>query len=197
MAGRKKDTTIRGFVALDLDTVSVRRIARVSDRLRMGSGAPSAAWTPAAKLHLTLKFMGELLLDSAAPLAKAIGKFVAGKEAPRLGTFGLDAFPSVAEAEVVVAELSDPFGDVAALAAAVAKIANKHGCPPETRPFRPHVTLARLKRPYDARRWLRPELAGGADGCSAAAVALYRSDRTEDGATYVSLGRWEYETSGG
>jgi 2'-5' RNA ligase len=192
MSSKKKDVTVRAFVALDLDPVSLRRVARVADRLRMGSGAPSATWTPPAKIHVTLKFMGELSVDSVTPLGKALGGLVAGKKAPRPGTFRLDAFPSAEEADVVVAELLDPFGDLRKLAAAVDKIAGKHGYPSETRPFRPHMTLARLKRAYDTRRWLRPEVAGGTDECRAASMTLYRSDLGAEGSTYTALGRWEY-----
>jgi RNA 2',3'-cyclic 3'-phosphodiesterase len=192
MAAKKNGQAIRAFVALDLDTVSVRRVARVADRLRMGSGAPSAAWTPSAKLHVTMKFMGELSLDAVLPFGNALGVLASGKRAPRPGSFRLDAFPSVEEAEIVVAELEDPFGDLGKLAVAVDKLAKKHGCPTETRPFRPHVTLARLKRPYDTRRWLRPELAGGADECAAIAVTLYRSDRGAEGSTYVKLATFAY-----
>jgi len=192
MPSSDEDDSVRAFVALDLDAVSLRRVARVADRLRMGSGAPSATWTPSTKMHVTLKFMGHLSVDAVAPIGKALGRLVAGKKAPRPGTFRLDAFPSVEDAKIVVAELGDPFGDLGKLAAAVDKIASKHGVADETRPFRPHVTLARLKRPYDTRRWLRPELAGGKDECKVAAMTLYRSELGAEGSTYVPLGRFEY-----
>jgi len=195
MPERSKPQTIRAFVALDLDAVSVRRVARVADRLRMGSGAPSASWTPPGKMHVTVKFLGNVSVDAISPIGRALDRLVAGKRAPRLGTFRLGAFPSVEEAEVVVAELEDPSGDLRKLAAALDKIASKHGVAPESRPFRPHVTLARLKRAYDTRRWLRPDLAGGADECRAAAVTLYRSDRSAEGATYVQLARVELAKS--
>jgi 2'-5' RNA ligase len=192
MPSRKRNVSVRAFVALDLDAVSLRRVARIADRLRMGSGAPSATWTPPGKMHVTLKFMGELSVDRTTPFGKALGALVVDKKAPRPGTFRLDAFPSAEEADVIVAELLDPFGDLRKLAAAVDKIAGKHGCPSEQRPFRPHVTLARLKRAYDTRRWLRPEVAGGTDECWAASMTLYKSDLGAEGSTYTALGRWEY-----
>jgi 2'-5' RNA ligase len=187
MREKIKHPTIRAFVAIDLDTVSVRRVARVADRLRMGSGAPSATWTATANIHVTLKFVAELAGGAVEPLGKAVSALVTGKSAPRLGTFRLDAFPSIEEAEVIVAALEDPFEDLRKLAVALDKIAGKHGGVSETRPFRPHVTLARLKRPYDTRRWLRPELAGGADECKAAALTLYRSDLDANGPKYEPL----------
>jgi 2'-5' RNA ligase len=192
MPEKSKRRTIRAFVAVDLDTVSVRRVARVADRLRMGSGAPSATWTPTANIHVTLKFVADLPEDAVLPLGKAVGALVTGKKAPRPGTFRLDAFPSIEEAEIILAALEDPFDDLRKLALTLDKLAGKYGAPSDARPFRPHVTLARLKRPYDTRRWLRPELAGGADECKAASTTLYRSDLGASGSTYVALASFAY-----
>src|SRR5580658_7649929 len=102
-----QDETLRAFVALDLDAPSSRRIGRVSDRLRMGSGAPSATWTPAPKMHVTLKFLGDLAVEDVAPLEQALRPIAEGKPAPAPCSFRLDAFPSVQDARVIVAELLD------------------------------------------------------------------------------------------
>jgi 2'-5' RNA ligase len=187
--------SIRAFVALDFDATSVRRVLRVADRLRMASGAPSATWTPQDKMHLTLKFMGSLPADAVAPLGKSLGALVEGKPAPRPGTCVLEAFPRSEHANVVVLELSDPDGAVGKLAARVEKLALRHGVPAEGRAFRPHLTLARLKRPYDARRWLRPDLAEAAGEVTATRLVLYRSElgRGKDGTSlYVPLATFAY-----
>jgi 2'-5' RNA ligase len=183
---------IRAFVALDLDPTSRRRVARVADRLRMGSGAPSAMWALPAAMHVTLKFMGELAIDAVAPLGAALRFLVEGQAAPRAGALRLEAFPSLEEANVVVVELEDPSRALAKLAGRVDKLAQKHGVQPEQRSFRPHVTLARLKRPYDARRWLRPELADGAGECRAAGLTLFRSDLGAGKPTHVPLARFVF-----
>ncbi|MDP9037382.1 MAG: RNA 2',3'-cyclic phosphodiesterase [Myxococcota bacterium] len=188
-----KGTTIRAFVALDLDTTSVRRVIRVADRLRMGSGAPSATWTSAPKLHLTLKFMEELATDAAAPLATALRALAEGKAAPAPCAFRLDAFPSVEEARIVVVELADRSGELSKLADRVAKLCAKHGVPREEQPLRPHVTLARLKRPYDARRWIRPDLAERAGDCKASHLTLYQSEPATSGAVYTPLARFRFD----
>jgi 2'-5' RNA ligase len=193
MTRPKEKTTIRAFVALDLDAMSVRRVARVADRLRMGSGAPSAVWTPTAKMHVTLRFIGHLPVDAVAPLGKEVGALVVRKRSPLPGSFRLDAFPSVEHARIVVAELEDPQGDLSKLAGRVDRIATKHAGPAaEERSFRPHVTLARLKRPYDSRKWVRPELSG-ADACRVVGLTLYRSDLGPQGSIYVPLARFEYD----
>jgi 2'-5' RNA ligase len=188
----KKEATIRAFVALDLDPTSVRRVARVADRLRMGSGAPSATWTPVEKMHVTLKFAGELRAAAVPLLGPALAPLVEGKGAPQACRLRLDAFPSMNDAQIVVVELEDTSGGLGKLADRVEKLLQKHGVPKEARAFRPHVTLARLKRPYDARRWLRVELAASAGECRATALTLYRSDLEADGSSYVPLARFAF-----
>ncbi|HEY8040091.1 MAG TPA: RNA 2',3'-cyclic phosphodiesterase [Polyangiaceae bacterium] len=188
----KKGETIRAFVALDLDSMSLRRVARTADRLRMGSGAPSAAWVPPAKMHVTLKFMAALPVDLVAPLGQALRALAEGKPAPAPSSFRLAAFPSAQGASIIVVELDDARGGVARLAEKVEKLTARHRLPREDRPFRPHVTLARLKRAYDARKWLRPELAEGAGECRAATLTLYRSEPSPEGSAYVPLARFAF-----
>jgi RNA 2',3'-cyclic 3'-phosphodiesterase len=188
----KKTATIRAFVALDLDPMSLRRVVRVADRLRMGSGAPSATWVPGPKMHVTLRFMAALPTDAVEALSKALGTLTEGKNAPKPCALRLAAFPSIEDAEIVVVELDDTSHGVGKLAEKVDKLATKLGIAGDSRPFRPHVTLARLKRAYDSRRWLRQELVEGAGVCRAHSVTLYRSDVAEEGATYVPLARFEF-----
>jgi 2'-5' RNA ligase len=183
--------TLRAFVALDLDAMSMRRVARVSDRLRMGSGAPSATWTASANLHLTLKFLGDISRQTVAPLARALEALIEGS-APAPAPFRLDALPSVEGARVVVAVLDDREGRIGSLAAAVEEEAGRFGVEPSERAFLPHVTLARLKVSYDVRRWLRPNLAPGTDTCSFVSLTLFESKLSDAGPTYVPLARFEY-----
>lgn len=190
---KSKGGTVRAFVALDLDPTGLRRVVRLSDRLRMSSGAPSAAWVPASKMHVTLKFAAELPETAVEPLGKALAALAEGKAAPPPCGLHLDAFPSAAKASIVVAELVDAKGALAKLAAKVDKLVAKYGVAPETRPFRPHVTLARVKLEYDARRWMRPELTEVAGECRMGALTLYRSILKEEGAVYEVLGRWGFD----
>jgi 2'-5' RNA ligase len=194
MGGGKLADTIRAFVALDLDAKSLRRVVRLADRLRMASGAPSATWAPQENLHLTLKFMPSLPAAAVAPLGKALAPLVEAGP-PQPGTCRLQAFPSVEQASVIVIELADPRGDLSRLAAKIEKQASRHGVAPESRAFVPHVTIARLKRPYDSRRWLKPELAEAAGEFNVCKLTLYRSDLgagKQGGAVYVPLASFDY-----
>ena len=193
MVGTKeKPERIRAFVALDLDTTSLRRIVRTADRLRMASGAPAATWTTGDKMHITLKFAGQLDVAAAAPIGQALRELAEGKPAPAPCTVKLDAFPKMEHARVVVCELVDASGDITKLAASVDKLTAKHGVPKEDRPFRPHVTLARLKRPYDARKWLRADVAEAAGECRCTTLTLYRSQLKPEGSLYMPLATFAF-----
>jgi RNA 2',3'-cyclic 3'-phosphodiesterase len=191
----KKGATLRAFVALDLEPMSLRRVVRVADRLRMGSGAPSAIWVLPAQMHVTLKFMGALPADAVGPLGKALRTLAEGKRAPKPCALRLAAFPTIEDAEIVVVELDDASGGVTKLAEKIGKLTSKLGTTGDARDFRPHVTLARLKRPYDSRKWLRRELVEGAGECRASRITLYRSDPGAEGSTYVPLERFDFATA--
>ena len=194
-AAKQKPERIRAFVALDLDTLSLRRIVRTSDRLRMASGAPAATWTTSDKMHITLKFAGELDAAAAVPIGAALRTLAEGKPPPAPCKVKLDAFPKMEQARIVVVELVDASGDIAKLAASIDKLTAKHGVPKEDRPFRPHVTLARLKRPYDARKWLRADVAEAAGECRCATLTLYRSELKPDGSIYIPLASFAFATA--
>ena len=178
---------IRAFFALDLDPTSLRRVARVADRLRMATGAPSAAWAPASQMHVTLKFVAELPVDAVVPLGDALAALVARELGPAPCAMRLDAFPRLDNARVVVIELRDESGALGKLAQRIDELTHEHGVPREERAFRPHVTLARLKRAYAARRGARPELAAGAGDCRLVGVTLFQSKLGTGGATHTVL----------
>jgi 2'-5' RNA ligase len=139
--------------------------------------------------------MGERPEDAAAPLARALAPLADGRPPPPPATFRLDAFPRVSDARVVVVELSDQGGAMAKLAERIDKLAAKHGIKREERRFRPHVTLARLKLAYDARRWLRPELAEVAGELRVTHLTLYKSTLGSEGSVYAPLARFEFAGS--
>ncbi len=181
--------TIRAFVALDLDATSRRCLARFADRLRMARGAPSATWVDATHMHVTLKFMAELPGEAVITLGDALRPLVEGMEGLQPCVSRLEAFPTIDAARVVLVELEDASGRLAKLARRVGELAGKFGVAHDDRPFRPHVTLARLKRPYDSRRWLRQGLAAISAECGAAGLTLYRSELGNGAPTYTPLAR--------
>ena len=166
----------RLFVALDLpDGIRATLAAVPIDR---------TTWRPIpeANLHVTLAFLGNRpetdvdLIDVGliTPIIEA------EHEGPELSLGDVRSFGRVLAAELT--------GDLQPLQARVAQSLEAAGVyTPETRPFRPHVTLARLrprtKAPRGTALTLEPRSFHGE------AVTLYASRLHPDGARYEALVR--------
>ncbi|HEY3948642.1 RNA 2',3'-cyclic phosphodiesterase [Phenylobacterium sp.] len=107
-------------------------------------GIEAARWSPPQTLHLTLRFFGDLREDVARDLD---AELVALRARPfEIALAGVGAFGEGPEAHVVWAGVS-PSPPLAHLAKACEGAARRAGLKPDTRTWRPHVTLAYLKRP--------------------------------------------------
>jgi 2'-5' RNA ligase len=133
--------------------------------------ARGVRWTTPDQWHVTLRFLGgadpEVARTALAALETAGCDAILGPGVSRLG-------------RSVLAVAVDGLGDVAA---AVALATAGIGRPPEPRPFRGHITLARLKD--GARPRLRTELHAR---WSVRSVTLVESRLRPDGAAYEIVG---------
>lgn len=135
----------RTFIAIELGEVA--RAFLIRESARLARELPAVHWADPAGLHLTLAFLGELddarLADAqaatgeAAPVVAPFALRIAG-----LGSFGPPTSPRVVWAGVA--------GDLPALArlhAALSAALEQRGFALDTRPFAPHLTLARVRAP--------------------------------------------------
>lgn len=101
-------------------------------------------WAKADGLHLTLKFLGAVAAEQYGSLAEAVGRAVRGTPALSFTLTELGVFPGLAHARVLWAGLESE----SALELLVHRL--EEGCaaigfPLEGRPYRPHVTLGRVR----------------------------------------------------
>ena len=117
---------------------------RINDALEPLRGvAPTLRWVAADRLHLTVKFLGEqpesIVPTLSDALDTAMGRHV---DAP-LGLGGVGAFPNFRRARVVWLGV-EPHPRLELLHHDVEKACAALGFEPEGRPFRPHLTVARV-----------------------------------------------------
>lgn len=135
---------MRLFLALNFAPPLQEDVAEATRPLR--EALPGLAWVSAPRLHLTLKFLGEIEPGAVEAIRTASEHAVRGARAHEVTLGGVGAFPNLRRPRVVWMGMHDtaPLISVAtSLDHAVAAL----GVPAETRPFRPHVTLARVKVP--------------------------------------------------
>lgn len=136
---------MRTFIAIDLSPEIKARLYSLVERLVPLSR--EVKWVHQDSMHLTLKFLGEVddrqaarvedLLQAITPkydpmpmTFKGTGSFPPGSRSPRILWVGVEAGPSLAALEEEVEGGCEKLGFVR-----------------ERRPFRPHLTLARVKSP--------------------------------------------------
>jgi 2'-5' RNA ligase len=172
---------LRLFVALDLPGAAVRALAAFRD-----AAADPAVWRPLddATFHVTLAFLGHRPETDVAEVAGVLSA-LAPREPPALALAGGLLLPP-RRARVLTVALADERGALAELQGELAsRLAAAGVYTPEARPFRPHVTVARLRPGARAPRALaeQPEPVAFAGG----PVVLYRSRVGRGGASYEQL----------
>jgi 2'-5' RNA ligase len=146
-------------------------------------------WVEPDALHVTLRFLGSTeasrlvdlrrAIEAAATLSAPFGVAVAG--ASLIGS---------RHSPTVVCELVEGGDESRALERALSVALDDRGWPPEARPFRPHLTIARVRRRGDPRAaagTIVDRFPDGRIGWRAERVVLFESVLGSGPATYHGL----------
>jgi len=183
--------TVRAFIAIELDTRLRDKLGGLQQRLRGDVPPGLVRWVRPEGMHLTLKFLGDVLAEQVPEIAEAVRQ-ACEKHAPFECTLsGLGCFPNASRPRVVWVGIQEPSGVLAALHRDVDRTVSALGFEPEQRRFHPHLTLGRVKgRNREAVAALgeyvsRARVKVGT--IQANAVHLMRSDLLPGGAVYTAL----------
>lgn len=136
---------MRLFVAADLPAALRGALASVQEEL--ASAPLPVRWGRPEGIHLTLKFLGEVGGERLAEIRAAL-RGVGDEVAPfALEAAGASAFPTRGAPRLIWVELRGELDAARRLAASIDAALARLGLPRETREFRPHLTLGRVKRP--------------------------------------------------
>jgi len=183
---------IRSFIAVELPGELKLELTRLQDRLRLGSQAP-AKWVDANSVHLTLKFLGNIDRSMADKITVALDEAVRGIHPFRLALGGLGVFPNERRVQVVWVGLTGDVEHLSHLQQRVESSLATLGFAKETRPFTPHLTLARLRdraTPDERQRLgqlvVRTDTTTG-HSLEVDSIHLMRSQLTSEGAIYSCI----------
>ncbi|PID39252.1 MAG: RNA 2',3'-cyclic phosphodiesterase [Proteobacteria bacterium] len=191
---------IRAFVALNLPLDVLGELAEVQKTLRARARAVDRrlSWVPAANMHVTLKFLGDIPVEASYAIRDRLERELAGRESFPLSVGGLGVFPDQRRPRVLWAGVADGGEDGAGalmqLAADVEGWLDELGFEPDGRGFHAHVTLGRFKRgatasdAAGAEFW--SEVEAPEQETRAVEIALYKSELTRSGAEYTALARY-------
>jgi len=181
----QKSRKTRLFIAIPLADEGLERLtAAVTPLKKQWAAVDDVRWTPARNYHLTLAFLGGVAATEIPNLAAIMKDGARGMSPFSLHIGPIDFFPNRKKPRLLAARITDDarLGElqrrlVEALAAA--------GHDLESRKFRPHITVARLKGPAKPQS---PVADSGSVGAFPVdRLNLYQSDTQPTGAVYSVL----------
>jgi RNA 2',3'-cyclic 3'-phosphodiesterase len=168
----------RVFAAVPIpDEMTHALIERVGSLRIPGKVAAPDNW------HVTIRFLGSIHQVTYERFLHGLSA-VGVVPAFRLGLDGLGAFPNPRRATVVWAGISPGAEGLALLNELGEEAAVAAGLEAEERPFRPHLTLSRVRPPEDVRHLMGDEIRLG---WVTDRVVVYRSHPGERGPRYEPL----------
>ncbi len=187
---------MRVFVGVELDDHVRDAAAEIGESLRRDLGRRvNARWVPAANLHVTLWFLGEVQESRIESTLDALNAPFS-ETAFDLEVSGLGAFPPSGEPRVFWLGVTSGGDALRRINRELAARLQPLGFEAERRPYSAHLTIARVKEisrglSYrDLRNMLttrtRPAEAGN---CRVEAVTVFRSRVSSKGAVYEGLQR--------
>ena len=180
---------MRLFIALDIPAEVRAHLAEYMERARLL--APEARWARVEGLHVTLKFIGHVDDAAAGKIKTAL---LAIKAAPFEVKFtGVGFFPNPNAGRVFWAGV-DGGDSLPGLASGIDAAMEKLGIPRETKPYHPHLTLARTSsRPLRGLKPLLDEPLPQFGTMTAREFFLYQSQPQKGGSKYTKLERFGLE----
>lgn len=190
---------IRAFVAVapspSFREALVKAQTELRSRLDQAAGRDvRIQWVKPESLHLTLKFLGDVAEEQLTDIQAALTRVAGRHDRFSVTAEGLGVFPDPRTPRALWIGLTDGDQALARLAADVEETLVAIGCTPETKPFSPHVTLARIKdrsrevgRILVRERLLEREWTVGL--LVIEALVLMKSDLRPTGSVYTALCR--------
>lgn len=184
-------SSLRVFCAVALPSEVRARVAAHIEHLRSALPGVRANWDRAEKLHVTIKFLGEIELARVAALSLAASRAAASVPPFELAIEDAGAFPSQGPPRVIWLGVADSSGGLARLQSTLEDASADEGFTRETRPFHPHLTIARLRTPQGARRLaaLHKDKSFEAARFPVEELLVLRSELGPGGSSYTEISR--------
>ena len=183
--------SLRVFCAVEIPAEVKKHIADHVAFLRLHASDDTARWELIEKIHVTMKFFGEIPTQRIEDLSRAVTRAADSIPPFNLAVRGTGAFPPRGAARVLWLGMHDDSGGLERLQAALEDECAKAGFTREPRPFHPHLTIARLRSPRGAREIAEAHTQNNFqdEAFAITEVIVMRSELEPGGSKYTALSR--------
>lgn len=179
--------SLRSFVALRLSQEIHNQLAWVQDELK--KSAADVKWVKPCAIHLTLKFLDNVSLKLLEEVKNVINRLAGEHQGFKLTINRLGAFPKIEHPRVIWVGIGQGSDESIRLAQGLEKSLAGLGFLPEKRPFKPHLTLGRVRSSHnrDQLKKLLASLNILPKTMHVETLTLFKSTLTPQGAIYQAL----------
>ncbi len=182
---------VRSFIAIELPDELKLELTQLEARLKLGK-QPWVKWVDPYSIHLTLKFLGSIATDRIGEITRAMEAAARGIPPFHLEVKGLGVFPNLRRVQVAWVGIGGEVDKLSQLQQRIESNLVPLGFAPESRPFTPHLTLARVRdqASLDERQKFGQLIVSTrfeAGTIEVDAVNLMRSQLTREGAIYSRI----------
>ncbi len=194
MSTPQPSNTVRVFVAVAISPELERECAGLIRKLQ--DIPAQVKWVRPEGIHITLKFLGNVAQAQLPQIKQAIQRAVEGQRAFSITSNGIGGFPSLKRPRVIWIGLQEnTLAPLKQLQQRVEAELARLGFEPENRPFKPHLTLGRVRTPRNIELVVNTLEKHPLQPISfpVEEVLLMRSELRRDGARYTPLERFALE----
>jgi 2'-5' RNA ligase len=181
--------TVRAFIAIPLPKEVIERIRELGEQLK--KDRLPIRWVKPENIHLTMKFLGDIPESSVLKILREMKKISNNFSSLNLFAKGIGVFPGVKRPRVLWVGVRGDLEKLAQILTDLEQNLEKIGFPRETRPFKSHLTIGRMKRRVDPVK-LAETMKSGSDFSSphfrVKEIVLFQSKLKPSGAQYTRLG---------
>lgn len=187
---------IRAFVAIELPPELTGALSTLQQGLKQKllslGGDAGIKWARPEATHLTIRFLGSIDEDLIDDISGELDTVCSQTPSLEITVEGVGGFPSLESPRVVWAGIKDNEA-LSVLHEKLEDALEGLGFERETRPFRAHLTLCRIKDKSAAQRFGEAAAEGFETGINhsfiAGEIVLYKSELRAAGAVYTALKR--------
>jgi 2'-5' RNA ligase len=189
--GKSRQESWRVFCAIDLSVGVRASLMRQIKRLRESVPHAQASWSREENIHLTLKFLGEIQTSRLSDLSNAAARAVAHSPPFQITLEETGVFPGHGTPRVLWIGIKDESGKLAEFHSRLEEAYAREGFTREERPFHPHLTIARLRKPQGARALAaaHKEMSFEPAALAVAELLVIRSELSAAGSRYTVISR--------
>ena len=180
--------TIRTFIAVPLPQALLSHLDDIQEGMK--SHGLRARWVRPQGIHLTLKFLGDIKTEDVETIADIMSESAKDYAPFSLSAKGIGVFPNIRRPRVIWAGLKGDTYPLIDLQKRLEENLETIGFPKESRPFKAHLTLARIKNRIDAKKLadaIREFGTAESESFAADHIVLYQSVLKPTGAIYTKL----------